>query len=63
MLSSLLKNKTTIVNVLTLAAGVCGYLAGQDLIAQNPEIVAGLLSAVAALNVVVRVFGATPIAK
>lgn len=58
MLSTLLKNKTNIVNMLTLAAGVCGYLAGQDVIASNPELVAGLLSAVAALNVIVRVFGA-----
>jgi hypothetical protein len=62
-LSTLLSNKTNIVNGLTVVVGVLGYLAGNEIIAQHPEITAALLSAVGALNVVVRLFGGTPVAK
>jgi len=64
MLNTLFSNKTTIVNALTVAVGVLGYLAGNEIIAQNPAWTAALLSAVGALNVVVRLFGApAPAAK
>lgn len=48
------KSKTIILNVLTVVAGVVGYLAGHDIIAQNPEAVAGLVSALGVLNVILR---------
>jgi hypothetical protein len=60
MLSALLKNKTTVVNAMTVAVGVLGYLAGNEVIVQHPEWTAALLSAVGALNVVVRLFGGSP---
>lgn len=53
-LSQLLKSKTIIVNVLTVAVGVAGYLAGNDVISKNPEIVAALVSAIGVINVALR---------
>jgi len=60
-LSQLLKSKTVIVNSLTVAVGVLGYLAGHDVIAQNPEIVAALISAVGVLNVALRFVTVLPL--
>lgn len=60
-LSKLLKSKTVIVNVLTVAVGVLGYLAGHDVIAQNPEFVAALVSAVGVVNVLLRIVTVVPI--
>lgn len=60
-LTKLAKSKTVIVNTLTVAVGVLGYLAGNDIIAQNPEWVAGLVSAVGAVNVLLRIVTVVPI--
>lgn len=60
-LSQLMKSKTVIVNVLTVAVGVLGYLAGHDVIAQNPEVVAALVSAVGVVNVLLRIVTVVPI--
>lgn len=60
-LAKLLKSKTVIVNTATVAVGVLGYLAGHDVIAQNPEIVAALVSAIGVLNVVLRIVTVVPI--
>jgi hypothetical protein len=60
-LSQLLKSKTVIVNTLTVAVGVLGYLAGHDVIAQNPEVVAALVSAVGVVNVLLRIVTVVPI--
>lgn len=60
-LAKLLKSKTVIVNTATVAVGVLGYLAGHDVIAQNPEIAAALLSAVGVLNVLLRIVTVVPI--
>jgi hypothetical protein len=62
-LAQLLKSKTVIVNTLTVAVGVLGYLAGHDVIAQNPEVVAALLSAVGVVNVLLRIVTVVPISE
>jgi len=60
-LAKLIKSKTVIVNTVTIAVGVLGYLAGHDVIAQNPELTAALLSAVGVLNVLLRIVTVVPI--
>jgi NAD/NADP transhydrogenase beta subunit len=60
-LSQLLKSKTVIVNTLTVAVGVLGYLAGHDVIAQNPEVVAALVSVVGVVNVLLRLVTIVPV--
>lgn len=62
-LTQLLKSKTVIVNALTVVAGVVGYLAGHDVIAQNPELVAGLVAVAGAVNVVLRLFTVLPVSE
>jgi uncharacterized membrane protein YeaQ/YmgE (transglycosylase-associated protein family) len=56
MLAKLLASKTTIVHVLTVAAGVIGYLAGSDVISQYPEIMSVAVATLGAINVVLHVF-------
>ena len=56
MLAKLRASKTTIVHVLTVAAGVLGYLAGSDVVAQYPELVSISVAALGAVNVVLHVF-------
>lgn len=56
MLSTLLKNKTNIANLLAVLTGVAGYLAGNEVVAAHPEMAAALVSAVAVLNIISRVF-------
>jgi NAD/NADP transhydrogenase beta subunit len=56
-----LKSKTVIVNTLTVAVGVLGYLAGHDVIAQNPEVVAALVSVVGVVNVLLRLVTIVPV--
>jgi NAD/NADP transhydrogenase beta subunit len=60
-LSQQLKSKTVIVNTLTVAVGVLGYLAGHDVIAQNPEVVAALVSVVGVVNVLLRLVTIVPV--
>lgn len=59
-IAKLLKSKTVIVNSLTVVVGVLGYLAGHEVIAQYPEVVAGLISAVGVVNLALRFLGASP---
>lgn len=47
-------SKTVWVNVLTLIVAILGLLAGNDLIAQHPQVVAAIASSVAAINVLLR---------
>jgi hypothetical protein len=63
MLSKLLKSKTVIVNSLMVAAGVLGYLAGNDVIVQHPDWVAALVAAAGAVNVVLRLVTVVPISE
>jgi hypothetical protein len=53
-LSQALKSKTVIINSLTVAVGVLGYLAGNDVIAAHPDWVAALVSIVGIVNVALR---------
>lgn len=62
-LSQLLKSKTVVVNTLTVAVGVLGYLAGNDVIAAHPDWVAALVSVVGVVNVVLRVVTVVPISE
>lgn len=52
---------TIILNVAMLTAGVGTYLVSNEVVMQNPEVVALLTSIVAGANVVLRVLGRTPI--
>lgn len=61
LLSKLWNNKTTVLNVLAVAAGCLGFLAGHEVIAQNPEIAAVLVSVLGGVNVVIRFLGGKPI--
>lgn len=60
-LSQLLKSKTVIVNVLMVAAGVIGYLAGHDVIAANPELAAALVTISGVINVALRLVTSVPV--
>jgi hypothetical protein len=60
-LTQLFKSKTIIANVVMVAAGIVGYLAGHDVIAQNPELVAALVTVSGVLNVVLRLLTSTPV--
>jgi hypothetical protein len=62
-LSKLLKSKTVIVNTLTVVVGVLGYLSGHEIIAQNPELVAALVSAIGVVNVLLRIVTVVPISE
>jgi hypothetical protein len=48
------QSKTVWLNLLTTAVGVVGYLAGSDLIAANPALVAAFVSAQGVMNVILR---------
>jgi hypothetical protein len=55
-------SKTVWVNLLTTAAGVLGYLAGSDLIAQNPALVAAFVTVTGGVNVLLRLITGKPLA-
>lgn len=61
LIKKLLKSKTIIVNVLTVAVGIGGYLAGNDVIAQHPEMVSGLLAVTGVVNVILRFVTTIPV--
>ena len=61
MLSKLLKSKTVIVNTLMVLAGTLGYLAGNEVIAANPEWVAALVAVAGVVNVVLRLVTTIPV--
>jgi len=48
------KSKTIWVNGLTLLAGIIGYVAGHDLIADNATLIAALVAAQGLVNTVLR---------
>ena len=59
LITKLLRSKTVVFNVLMLTAGLMTYLLNSDIIAQYPDVTAGLVSAAAAINVVLRFVTAT----
>lgn len=58
---SILKSKTVWVNMLLLAAGVVGFVAGHDVIAEYPQVVAILAAVQGGLNIVLRLVTTQPI--
>lgn len=59
---SVFASKTVWVNVISLITGVVGVVAGSDMVAEYPAIVAGFVAAQSALNVLLRLFTSKPIA-
>jgi hypothetical protein len=58
---SILKSKTFWVNMIVLAAGVAGFVAGQDVIADYPAVVAIFGAVQGGLNIVLRLVTSQPI--
>jgi hypothetical protein len=57
--TKLLKSKTIVFNVAVLVAGLMTFLLNNDVIKQYPDVAAGLVSAAAVINVVLRFMTAT----
>ena len=55
------KSKTVWLNVIGVLAGVVGYVAGQELIQDNTQLIAALVAMQGGLNVVLRFITGTPI--
>ena len=58
---SVLKSKTVWVNMLVLAAGVAGFVAGHEVIADYPQVIAILGAVQGAVNIVLRLVTTQPI--
>lgn len=54
-------SKTIIVNALTLAASLLTVASGSDLIQQHPKVAAGIVAALASVNIGLRFITALPI--
>ena len=54
MPKSWIKSKTIILNGLTLAASLLTVVAGSELVADHPKAAAGIVAALAAVNVALR---------
>lgn len=50
----LMKSKTVIVNTLVVVAGTLTYWSGNEVIAQNPDVVAAMVTALGVINVALR---------
>jgi hypothetical protein len=59
---SVLASKTVWLNILVVAAGVVGYVAGHEVIADNTALVGILVAVQGGLNIVLRLFTSKPIA-
>ena len=62
-IGKLLKSKTIIVNTLVVVAGTMTYLSGNEVIAQNPDIVAALVTAIGVINVALRFVTKIPVSE
>lgn len=60
-MKSCLKSKTMWANAATVAVGVCGYLAGNEIIMDYPHAVAGLIVAQGLLNIALRFVTKVPV--
>jgi hypothetical protein len=60
-MKSPLASRTVWLNGLILAAGVVGFIAGHDVIQDMPQLVAALVAAQGALNIVLRFLTSEPI--
>jgi hypothetical protein len=57
----LLKSKTMWINMLVVATGVCGYLAGNEIITDYPHAVATLIVLQGLLNIALRFVTKVPV--
>lgn len=58
---SVLKSKTVWLNILILAAGIVGFVAGHEVIADYPQVVAILAAVQGGLNIILRLFTTQPV--
>lgn len=58
---SIFKSKTVWVNALMLAAGIAGFIAGHDVIADYPQVIAIAGAVQGAVNIVLRLVTTQPI--
>ncbi len=56
-----LRSKTVWVNLLTAAVGIGVYLQDSEILVNNPEVVAGLVTMVGLVNVILRLITKEPI--
>lgn len=63
IVGKLFKSKTLIVNWLTFVVGLGTYLTNDQLIAQYPGTTAAIVSAIAAINVVLRWLTVLPLSE
>lgn len=58
---SVLTSRTVWLNLLILAAGVVGFVAGHEVIAEYPQVVAILAAVQGGLNIILRLVTTQPI--
>ena len=58
---SVLTSRTVWLNLLILAAGVVGFVAGHEVIAEYPQVVAILAAVEGGLNIILRLVTTQPI--
>ena len=63
MNKSPLKSKTMWANIILVATGVSGYLAGNEIITQYPHAVAAFIVIQGLLNIVLRVVTKAPLGR
>ena len=63
MKKSIWTSKTFWVNALTVCVGIIGYVAGHDVIAEYPAVLAALVAVQGAVNVALRFVTWQPIGK
>lgn len=59
----LMKSKTIIVNSLVVVAGTLTYWSGNEVIAQNPDVVAAMVTAIGVINVALRFVTGIPLSE
>ncbi len=59
----LMKSKTIIVNSLVVVAGTLTYWSGNEVIAQNPDVVAAMVTAIGVINVALRFVTSIPLSE
>jgi len=61
MTKKIYASKTFWVNAVTILAGIVGYVAGSEIIADNTALVAGLIAVQGVVNVVLRFLTWAPV--
>lgn len=62
-IGKLMKSKTIIVNSLVVIAGTLTYWSGNEVIAQNPDVVAAMVTAIGVINVALRFVTSIPLSE